>query len=398
MGGVKLLELRSAHQLPVDLPVSHRKVTVVLDLPADGDALMKAFPAKLRSQVRRPEKEGVTYRFGADQVEPFYARSSPRHMRDLGTPTQGRRLFDGDRPALPRGRLVRLRLAGRPTHRGRGRVPLGERIRNDLGQRPLRVQPHLRQHGALPGVHGTGDRSRDAPGSTSAAARPEAARIGSSSSGVGGKSRSGGISTPRGNAGEHAFARSGCVQLGAAGLEAPSARRRNRAWTAYRSADSVSLFRQLPAWSPLTLGALLSGVRAAWFTDGRRVRQSLDADLRSAYQPVGLYLTDSGTSALTLALRVAEAATHAPVALPAYCCYDVATAADGAGVPFHLYDIDPATLSPDMESLRRAFEAGRQDGGGGPPLRCAGGPGGGPAAGGRVRGPHCRGCGSGVWL
>jgi len=92
-GGVKLLELRSAQELPLDLPVSHRKVTVVLDLPHDAESLMKAFPAKLRSQVRRPEKEGVTYAFGPDQVGPFFTVFS-RHMRDLGTPTQGRLLFE----------------------------------------------------------------------------------------------------------------------------------------------------------------------------------------------------------------------------------------------------------------------------------------------------------------
>jgi FemAB-related protein (PEP-CTERM system-associated) len=92
-GGAKLLELRSPRELPVDLPASHRKVTVVLDLPRDADGLMKAFPAKLRSQVRRPEKEGVTYAFGADQVAPYFEVFA-RHMRDLGTPTQGRGLFD----------------------------------------------------------------------------------------------------------------------------------------------------------------------------------------------------------------------------------------------------------------------------------------------------------------
>ena len=79
------MELRSTVALPVSLPVSHRKITVVLDLPGTSDALMKSFPAKLRSQVRRPQKEGVTVRFGADQVEPFY-RVFSRHMRDLGTP------------------------------------------------------------------------------------------------------------------------------------------------------------------------------------------------------------------------------------------------------------------------------------------------------------------------
>lgn len=92
--GVKLLELRSRGPLPIDLPVSHRKITVVLDLPAGNpDALLKQFESKLRSQIRRPQKEGVTVRFGADQVGAFF-KVFAAHMRDLGTPTQPRRLFE----------------------------------------------------------------------------------------------------------------------------------------------------------------------------------------------------------------------------------------------------------------------------------------------------------------
>jgi dTDP-4-amino-4,6-dideoxygalactose transaminase len=48
----------------------------------------------------------------------------------------------------------------------------------------------------------------------------------------------------------------------------------------------------------------------------------------------------------------------APVALPAYGCYDLATAAVGSGSRVRLYDLDPATLAPDMESLRAAVSAG----------------------------------------
>lgn len=92
-GGVKLLELRSARELPIDLPVSHRKVTVLLDLlPGDPQLTFKKFEAKLRSQVRKPGKEGVTIRFGADQVPAFF-QVFAEHMRDLGTPTQPERLF-----------------------------------------------------------------------------------------------------------------------------------------------------------------------------------------------------------------------------------------------------------------------------------------------------------------
>jgi perosamine synthetase len=120
----------------------------------------------------------------------------------------------------------------------------------------------------------------------------------------------------------------------------------------------VRFFQQPPAWSPITLGALLSGFRAAWPGGGGQARRSLEAALREAYGPRELYLSDSGTSALTVALQVARSTTAAPVALPAYCCYDVATAADGAAISFLLYDLDPGTLSPDLASLRRALEAG----------------------------------------
>ena len=92
--GVKLLELRSRSELPIALPASHRKITVVLDLPkADPNLLWKKLDAKLRSQIRRPQKDGVTLRFGHEEITPFYSVFA-RHMRDLGTPTQPKRLFE----------------------------------------------------------------------------------------------------------------------------------------------------------------------------------------------------------------------------------------------------------------------------------------------------------------
>jgi FemAB-related protein (PEP-CTERM system-associated) len=91
---VGLLELRSRNALPLDLPVSHRKVTVVLDLEGgDPESTFKRFDSKLRSQIRRPIKEGVTVTFGRDQVRPFFEVFA-HHMRDLGTPTQPRALFE----------------------------------------------------------------------------------------------------------------------------------------------------------------------------------------------------------------------------------------------------------------------------------------------------------------
>ncbi len=91
--GADLLELRSRRALPVDLHCSHRKITVVLDLPPSQEQLLAQFGSKLRNQVHRAAREGVTVRFGRDQVAPFY-RVFAAHMRDLGTPVMPERFFD----------------------------------------------------------------------------------------------------------------------------------------------------------------------------------------------------------------------------------------------------------------------------------------------------------------
>jgi FemAB-related protein (PEP-CTERM system-associated) len=95
--GADLLELRSRSELPLDMPASHRKVTVLLDLhPGDPEATWAALKSKLRSQVRRPMKEDIDVRFGADQLSSFY-RVFAENMRDLGTPVLGRGVFEAMR-------------------------------------------------------------------------------------------------------------------------------------------------------------------------------------------------------------------------------------------------------------------------------------------------------------
>jgi len=54
----------------------------------------------------------------------------------------------------------------------------------------------------------------------------------------------------------------------------------------------------------------------------------------------------------------ARSRRDAPIAIPAYACYDIATAAVGSASPVCFYDLDPETLAPDTESLRRAIEGG----------------------------------------
>src|SRR5213593_1570081 len=95
---------------------------------------------------------------------------------------------------------------------------------------------------------------------------------------------------------------------------------------------------QPPVHSPLSAGALAAG--AAALLGGRTDEADLIDRLRQAHGSKDALRTDSGTTALTLALRhLGREHPSRPVALPAYCCFDIATAADGAGVPVALYDI-----------------------------------------------------------
>lgn len=121
----------------------------------------------------------------------------------------------------------------------------------------------------------------------------------------------------------------------------------------------MSLRAQPPVHSPLSLGALAGGVTAALSRRAAlRARARVLERLQADYGARVVLLTDSGTSALALALRIAADARPGPVALPAFSCYDIASAADAARVPFLLYDLDPNTLAPEPESLTRALGNG----------------------------------------
>jgi perosamine synthetase len=113
--------------------------------------------------------------------------------------------------------------------------------------------------------------------------------------------------------------------------------------------------RQLPVASPLTaaniVGATIATIAHRDASD--RVRNVLAAE----FDATQVLLTDSGTSALVLALRM-FAKAGAPVAMPAYACVDLIAAARRADVRVRLFDVDPHTLSPDMDSLQRVLAEG----------------------------------------
>ena len=92
--GAGLLELRSRRAGPGALQTSFRKVAVHLALPDSVESLWATtFKAKLRSQIRRPAKDGMTARVGPEQLGAFYEVFA-RNMRDLGTPVLPQSFFE----------------------------------------------------------------------------------------------------------------------------------------------------------------------------------------------------------------------------------------------------------------------------------------------------------------
>jgi serine/alanine adding enzyme len=145
--GATHMEFR--HQAPsgLDLPCKTGKVAMVLDLPATSDALWEGFRAKLRSQVKRAEREQMAFKIGGlELLDGFYAVFA-RNMRDLGTPVYSKAFFRNILEALPaHARIVSVYHQQRPVASGflisfkeRMEIPWGSSLRefNSLGSNML---------------------------------------------------------------------------------------------------------------------------------------------------------------------------------------------------------------------------------------------------------------------
>jgi dTDP-4-amino-4,6-dideoxygalactose transaminase len=115
-----------------------------------------------------------------------------------------------------------------------------------------------------------------------------------------------------------------------------------------------------PVNSPLGPGDVLRGALAALGVRSNNGDPAqLERMIAQYMEAQTVVLCDSGTSALVAALElVARDSASRIIACPAYICVDVGAAALKAGVQIVLYDTDPKTLSPDMESLERVVRAG----------------------------------------
>ena len=91
--GARFVEYRSIEPMIAGTPIRDDKVTFRLELDRDPEVIWKRFDAKLRNQIRKSEKSGLTVGiFGPERLDDFY-RIFCWKMRDLGTPVWGKRFF-----------------------------------------------------------------------------------------------------------------------------------------------------------------------------------------------------------------------------------------------------------------------------------------------------------------
>jgi serine/alanine adding enzyme len=96
------LELRDRVPRPaVDWQLRTDKVSMVLALPKSFEALSKALGAKLRSQVKRADREEPTVRVGGGELVADFYNVFAHNMRDLGTPVYPIRFFEALVAAFP---------------------------------------------------------------------------------------------------------------------------------------------------------------------------------------------------------------------------------------------------------------------------------------------------------
>lgn len=109
---VKYIELRHLQNHFSHLPVKTEKVSMWLPLPSNANDLMNSFKPKLRSQVRKGEKNGLGVRDGGiELLDDFYDVFS-RNMHALGTPVYGKQFFQLILEAFPK--VARLMVVRNP--------------------------------------------------------------------------------------------------------------------------------------------------------------------------------------------------------------------------------------------------------------------------------------------
>lgn len=121
-----------------ELPVRTEKVNMVLQLPDSHEELWKRFTPKLRSQIRRPQRENTQIHIGRNEyLDEFYTVYA-RNMRDLGSPVHSKKFIGHILDSFPENSwIIVLHLDNKPVatglllqHERRVDIPLASTIRD----------------------------------------------------------------------------------------------------------------------------------------------------------------------------------------------------------------------------------------------------------------------------
>jgi FemAB-related protein (PEP-CTERM system-associated) len=92
--GASLVELRCTTELDLPVKAMTEKVNLILLLPPDSGGLWRRLDPKVRNQVRKAERSGLSVEFGGrEKLDDFYDVFAV-NMRDLGSPVHSRRFFE----------------------------------------------------------------------------------------------------------------------------------------------------------------------------------------------------------------------------------------------------------------------------------------------------------------
>lgn len=117
--GCSYIEFRDALPRPGNWIRRTDKVTLMLDLPPTPEKLAKQLGSKLRSQVKRADREQPSVRVGGVELADDFYEVFARNMRDLGTPVYPRKFFHAILQRFPQYcRILVVDRAGQPAAAG----------------------------------------------------------------------------------------------------------------------------------------------------------------------------------------------------------------------------------------------------------------------------------------
>jgi FemAB-related protein (PEP-CTERM system-associated) len=144
--GVSHLELRHLQNHYPHLPVHTDKVSMWLSLPDSAEALFASFKSKLRSQIRKGEKNRLDVHIGGAELLSNFYTVYAQNMRDLGTPAYPQKLYQRILEAFPETARVVV-ITGQDTQPLAGGFLLGYRDRLEIpSAASLRRYNHLQSN------------------------------------------------------------------------------------------------------------------------------------------------------------------------------------------------------------------------------------------------------------